>query len=530
MSDPKKPAEPQAPDPEQEQERDPRVDTDSLQAVSAAHADELLAELEEGEGTLDSDFDMNTLQQELAALQDTEDIPVPPDLGELPSRARLEAPEGQPPDAGSEAPAEADELELELESEPPPPPPPAPTGPPPGSRTYLDIVWAQFKKNRLALAALWFLGLIVLLAICSPLISSDRPFIWVDAGETTHPWFRSLFDRNLYENPVDVFFNLLMIGGIPALLVWLLRVRLLRWPDRPPRLRRRWLRNELLALAGLLLVVFVFLLARPGSDHYVYYTDLLDQAEQEGRHVTAVFPPSTYTPRETGFASAEPPSRAHILGTDQSTRDVAVRILYGTRISLTIGVIAVSIYVLIGILLGALAGFFGGWVDLVLQRLIEIMMSVPSFFVILTIMAFIDHRSIFHIMIVLGLIRWTTVARLVRGEFLRLRNEEFVTAAEALGFPTRRIIFGHILPNALGPVLVAATFGVAACILIEASLSFLGLGDVSAPSWGQMIQEGYATGAWHLILAPGFAIFATVSALNLVGEGLRDALDPRLRQ
>ena len=519
MTDPDQPEPPEPPQ-EAEEERDARTDTDSLRAVSVAHADELLAEMEAEDGTLDSDFDLRVLQEEFEALKDTDEVDVTAGGRDVDPAAvtdeDLEAAQDDEPPAAQEA----------AGAPPPPPPPTAPTE----SLTYFDIVWTQFKKNRLAVAAMWFLGVVVLVAVCSPLIASDRPFVWVDAGQTSHPWFTSLFDRNLFENPVDIFFNLLMVAAIPLLLLGTLRVKLLRRSGKPRRARRRRLRNEGLVLAGLLLVGYLVLLAFPSSSEYVYYSDLLDQAEVEGRTVAVVFPPSKYSPQKTGFASAEPPTRAHILGTDQSTRDVAVRILYGTRISLTIGVIAVSIYVLIGILLGAIAGFFGGWIDIVLQRLIEIMMSVPSFFVILTIMAFIDHRSIFHIMLVLGLIRWTTVARLVRGEFLRLRNAEFVTAAEALGFPKRRIIFEHILPNALGPVLVAATFGVAACILIEASLSFLGLGDISAPSWGQMIQEGYATGAWHLILAPGFAIFATVSALNLVGEGLRDALDPRLRQ
>ena len=133
-------------------------------------------------------------------------------------------------------------------------------------------------------------------------------------------------------------------------------------------------------------------------------------------------------------------------------------------------------------------------------------------------------------MVVIGCLRWTGVARLTRGEFLRLRNLDFVSSAIALGFSTKRVIFQHILPNALGPVLVNATFGVAAAILTESTLSFLGLGDVSVPSWGQTLNEGYSTGAWHLILAPGFAIFVTVSLLNLVGEGFRDALDPKMRK
>jgi len=163
-------------------------------------------------------------------------------------------------------------------------------------------------------------------------------------------------------------------------------------------------------------------------------------------------------------------------------------------------------------------------------RFIEIFMSIPSLFVILTLLAFVDQPSIFHIMIVIGLLRWTGVARLVRGEFLRLRNLDFVNAAIALGFPARRIIFQHILPNALGPVLVNATFGVAAAILTESTLSFLGLGDASVPSWGQTLSEGYSTSAWHLILTPGLAIFITVSLLNQLGDGVRNALDPKARK
>ena len=208
----------------------------------------------------------------------------------------------------------------------------------------------------------------------------------------------------------------------------------------------------------------------------------------------------------------------------------ATRILYGTRISLTIGFIAVGIYVAIGIILGSIAGYFGGKVDLAIQRLIEIVMCIPSFFLILTVIALVGSASIFLIMAAIGFVRWTGVARLVRGEFLRLRNQDFVTSAQALGYPTSRIIFKHILPNALGPVLVAAAFGVASAILLESSLSFLGMGDASTASWGVTLREGYSTGAWHLVLIPGFAIFLTVLLLNLAGEGVRDAMDPKLRK
>jgi len=218
------------------------------------------------------------------------------------------------------------------------------------------------------------------------------------------------------------------------------------------------------------------------------------------------------------------------MGVSTNGSDVATRILYGTRISLTIGFIAVAIYVTIGIILGSIAGYFGGKVDLAIQRLIEIVMCIPSFFLILTVIALVGSASIFLIMAAIGFVRWTGVARLVRGEFLRLRNQDFVTSAQALGYPTSRIIFKHILPNALGPVLVAAAFGVAQAILLESSLSFLGMGDASTASWGVTLKEGYSTGAWHLVLIPGCAIFLTVLLLNLAGEGVRDAMDPKLRK
>jgi peptide/nickel transport system permease protein len=397
--------------------------------------------------------------------------------------------------------------------------------------TYGDIVWGQFRKNPTARFSLGFLAFLLSLAVGAPLLSSSRPFYWQSLPDGTRwPWLPSLFDRNFFENPVDVFWNLLLVLGVPLLGLFLWRLRSIRAMGLPKRPRRRRIQREAALLLLGLALVYVGLIARPYSTAYVLYPSLLAQAEEKGEAVSAVFPPVRYTPRETGFKSLEKPSREHILGVDQSTRDVAVRLLYGTRISLTIGVIAVAIYVLIGVTLGATAGYFGGRVDLVIQRLIEIMMSVPTFFVILTLVAFIEHPSIFHIMLIIGLVNWTGVARLVRAEFLRLRNLDFVMAAVALGYPTRRIIFEQVLPNAMGPVLVSATFGVAVAILVESTLSFLGLGDLSAPSWGQTLQEGYATGAWHLILAPGIAIFVTVSALNLVGEGLRDALDPKLRQ
>jgi peptide/nickel transport system permease protein len=180
------------------------------------------------------------------------------------------------------------------------------------------------------------------------------------------------------------------------------------------------------------------------------------------------------------------------------------------------------------VLFGAVAGYFGGWVDSAVSRLIEVMIAFPSFFLILTLAALIERRSIFHVMVIIGVTSWTGVARLVRAEFLRQKNLEYVQAARALGLSAQRIIFVHILPNAIAPALVSATFGVASAILVESSLSFLGVGDASVASWGQTLNSGRIQGKLWLVLAPGAAIFFVVTVFNLVGEGIREALDPKL--
>jgi len=225
-----------------------------------------------------------------------------------------------------------------------------------------------------------------------------------------------------------------------------------------------------------------------------------------------------------------PPSAAHWLGTDDQGRDVLARMIHGSRISLSVGFISVGIYVAIGILLGGIAGYFGGRFDLVLSRAIEIMICFPTFFLILAILAFIG-PSIYNVMIAIGLTGWTGIARLVRGDFLKLRKMDYVTAGRALGFSGFRLIFRHLLPNALGPVLVSATFGIASAILVESSLSFLGFGvQPPTPSWGAILSAShdFIDIAWWLAVFPGLAIFLSITAYNLVGEGLRDALDPKL--
>lgn len=227
-----------------------------------------------------------------------------------------------------------------------------------------------------------------------------------------------------------------------------------------------------------------------------------------------------------------PPSHRHPFGTDELGRDVLTRMIWGSRISLKVGFVAVGIAVIIGIIIGAAAGYYGGWVDDLLMRFVDMMLCFPSFFLILAVIAILE-PSIYNIMAVIGLTGWMGVARLVRAEFLRIREMDYVKAARSIGASDFRIVFRHILPNALNPVIVAATLGVAGAILTESALSFLGIGvQPPTPSWGNMLTAGKNNMeiAWWLSVYPGLAILITVLGYNLLGEGLRDILDPRLKE
>ena len=254
-----------------------------------------------------------------------------------------------------------------------------------------------------------------------------------------------------------------------------------------------------------------------------------------GLALTAVFSPqiAPYDPQAIDtYHILEPPGRAHVLGTDALGRDVLSRLVYGARISLLVGIVAVGIATAIGMVLGALAGFYGGVVDVVIMRLVDVMLCFPTIFLIMAVIAFLE-PSIWNIMAVIGLTSWMGVARLVRAEFLSLRSRDFVLAARLIGASDFRILFYHILPNAIAPVLVAATLGVGNAILTESALSFLGIGvQPPTPSWGNMLTAGKDNIeiAWWLSLFPGLAILITVLAYNLLGEGLRDVLDPRMKQ
>ncbi len=241
---------------------------------------------------------------------------------------------------------------------------------------------------------------------------------------------------------------------------------------------------------------------------------------------------SPYDPSYIDIKSIlEPPSYEHPLGTDQLGRDVLSRIIWGGRISLMVGFVAVGIATVVGVFLGAMAGYYAGYVDTIIMRFVDIMLCFPTFFLILAVVALLE-PSIWNIMVVIGATGWMGMARLIRAEILSVKERDYVLAARALGASHARIIWRHIIPNAMAPVLVAATLGVAAAILTESALSFLGIGvQPPTPSWGNILTAGKDSieVAWWLSFYPGMAILITVLGYNLLGEGIRDAIDPRLR-
>ncbi|HTQ06824.1 MAG TPA: ABC transporter permease [Polyangiaceae bacterium] len=402
--------------------------------------------------------------------------------------------------------------------------------PAPRRVSYFTLVWRELARDRLAVFGLRAIVVLVALAAGAPLVSSNQPFWYLDAHGWSSPWLVGLFDRLVFESSVDVFFNLLLVLAPLYALVHFALARGLgaRFDGR----RRKLVLGFGLGFVALFLALTPAKVA--GLDNPLHYSHPVQnyRAKVAADHgASAVFALHHYGYRETNpDESLKPPSGEHWLGTDQEGRDVFARMLYGTRISLSIGVVAVALYVFIGVVVGALAGYFGGWVDSALSRLIEVMICFPTFFLILTLAALIRERSIFHVMVIIGITSWTGVARLVRAEFLKHKGLEYAQAARALGIPVRRIIFTHILPNASAPVLVSATFGIASSILVESSLSFLGIGDPNVASWGETLNAGRVDQRLWLILAPGIAIFFVVTVFNLVGEGLRDALDPKLRR
>ena len=339
------------------------------------------------------------------------------------------------------------------------------------SDSYRRIVWRRLRRNRRGLAGLIFILLMVLIWVFSPLLASNQPIVCRYQGKL---YFPALVEIVQSRKPVP------------------------HWIEKSP----------------------------PFNKPQFNAKRQLDPDE------FAIWPLIPYHENELTDNFYAPPSSKHWLGTDELGRDVAARMIHGTSISVQVGFVSMGIAALIGIVVGGLAGYWGGWVDVIISRIIEIVICFPVFFLILAIMVWLE-PNIRNVMIVIGLTGWTRIARYARGEFLRIKNQDYVIAARALGLGHNRIMFRHILPNSLAPVLVSITFGIANAILIEAGLSWLGFGvQPPEPSWGNILRTAYDSlrVAPHLVSPPCVAIFLAVLAYNLVGDALRDAIDPRLRK
>ena len=373
-----------------------------------------------------------------------------------------------------------------------------------GNETYAQRIRRHFMADSFARNGLRVIIALFIVAALAPFLANSHAIVRVADGRVTFPIFPSL-------EPIEWRFLLY----VPmAALVYFLRAGFLRRPKF----------HFLFLIALIALIEVVLAVTHPVND------------PTNDRNRAASFklmPPIPYSPIESTPDQFSPPSWKHPCGTDSTGRDIAARLLHGARTSLSIGFVAQSIALLVGVTLGGLAGFYRGWIDIGVCRFIEIMDCFPPLLLILVaISLFASQNNMFYIMAVIGLTSWTGLARLVRGEFLRLGSQPFPQAAQALGASDFRVIVRHLLPNALGPILVSSTFGVAAAILIESSLSFLGYGmQAPTPSWGDTLNEAhrYIDFAWWLAFFPGLAILMTIMSYNFVGEGLRDAVDPRLK-
>jgi peptide/nickel transport system permease protein len=374
----------------------------------------------------------------------------------------------------------------------------------PLDESYGQRLARRFRRDQSAVIGLGFVIVAFIVAALAPFIANNHAIVRVADGHLSFPIFRSM---EVIEWRFLIYVPL--VGLAIAMRHWLFR---------------RTGRGLLIVAATIFVVEIVMWNVRPYND----------TTQDRTRSATfKIMAPIPWSPIETSPDQLIAPSWKHICGTDSTGRDVAARLLHGARTSLAIGFVAQGIALFVGVSLGALAGFYRRWVDIAICRFIEVMECFPSLLLILVIIGLTDSQNnMIIIMTVIGLTGWTGVARLVRGEFLRLGGQSFPQAARALGAGDARIILHHLLPNSLGPILVTATFGVASTILLESSLSFLGFGmQAPTPSWGDLISEGrkYIDFAWWLAFFPGVVMLLTIMSYNFVGEGLRDAVDPRLR-
>lgn len=375
--------------------------------------------------------------------------------------------------------------------------------------------WLRFKSDKLAWGALISLGVLLFIALAAPFIANPRPLLqYTPQDGLTVPFLRSYLAPESTEFCIEQLFNY----ALPALLILLLtRITI-----------KRALLRKIVRIALLLLLALPFLLTPAKLERVDYRNQKLPAGSWR------IMAPLPYGPFEQVGQPLQSPCPTHWLGSDELGRDLAARIIYGSRISLAVGVIATALAMMIGIVIGVSAGFRGGWFDIILMRIVEILICFPVFLLLLIIMAFFqEHKfeqSILAVIGVISLTGWIGMAQLARGEVLKQREMTYVKAAQSLGASSGSIVFKHILPNILGTVMITFSFGVAGAILSESSLSFLGFG-VQPPtaSWGGMLRSAFGDplSAWHMTLFPGLMLFWAVAGFNLIGEGLRKAFDPR---
>lgn len=388
-------------------------------------------------------------------------------------------------------------------------------GPTARSRSYGAIVWGQLRRRAGAMISLAVIILLAMAAVLAPFIAGEVPIRWEEKGEVSWPILHYLTNLE-YAG---------MLAFVLAVALPLTRRLVRAWAERSGVSP---LGRAVVIHAAIWLVVALMLSAvREPERRYGYFLERRPQAE------SAWFP-LIPTPRHPGYESLphrdEAPSWQHPLGTDRLGQDIVLRILYGARTAMTIGFVAVAIGAGIGVALGSVSGYFGKWVDLILMRVAEIFMFIPQIVLIIIILAVIPSwlEPLWAVVVVIGVTGWTGSYRLMRAELLRIRGEDYITAARALGIPTWRLLLRHAIPNGLAPILVGATFGVAGAVFMEAALAFLNL--VQTPSWGELLNDGRQhLATWWAWGSAGAAIFITVLVYNLLGEAIRDAIDPKLK-
>lgn len=379
------------------------------------------------------------------------------------------------------------------------------------------IVWGRFKKDKTALVGLCGIVFLFAVAVFSPFIANSRPLVIFRDGVLSFPALRYVFAPDTSEVIVEKIFNYMLVFIAPACLILLMFKN---------KIRLKW--NGILVWAAI--AAIPFFLVSPRLEKSDWRKDCANLAKGE----FAVFAPVPYGPFENAGEPHLKPCGTHVFGTDQVGRDVFARMVYGARVSLAVGLLATTLTMIFGIIVGLICGYFGGRTDFIVMRIVEIIMCFPTFLLLLILMAIMMDRkmeqSILLVIAVIGLTSWTGLSRIVRGEVLQQRAMPYIKAGESLGLSIWKIMFYHLLPNITGPILVSFTFGVAGAILAESGLSFLGFG-VRAPtaSWGELLHQAFSDPLryWHLTLWPGVAIFISVVSFNFAGEALHRAFDPK---